>query len=87
MTKLAASEARNTAAPTNSSNFPNRRIGVRNRNSRPRSVPSSNAEFKSVRNTPGAMAFTHTPNFAHSTAKDFVSEATAPLLAQYAATS
>src|SRR5216117_1758383 len=36
VTKLAASEERNTAAPTNSSTFPKRRMGVRNRNSLPR---------------------------------------------------
>ncbi len=62
VTKLAASDARNTAAPPSSSSFPNRRIGVRSRNSRPRSVPSSRAAFRSVRKTPGARALTHTPD-------------------------
>ncbi len=38
--------------------LPKRRIGVRSKSSLPRSVPSSNAWFSSVRNTPGAMAFT-----------------------------
>src|SRR6266700_2310788 len=76
VTKLAASEARNTAAPTSSSRFPNRRIGVRTRNSSPRPVPSSNPAFRSVRKTPGAIALTHTPYLAHSTARVFVRDAT-----------
>ena len=38
--KLAASELRNTAAPANSSTLPKRFMGVRNRNSLPRSVAS-----------------------------------------------
>src|SRR5689334_22861408 len=84
--KLAESEARKTAAPTSSSNRPKRFIGVRRRNSCPLG-PSNNFAFKSVRNTPGAMAFTQTPWRAHSTAKDFVRDATALLLAEYAATS
>src|SRR5882757_1296809 len=87
VTKLAASEAKNTAAPANSSSCPNRCIGVRSRNSFPRSVPSSNPAFNSVRKTPGAIPFTQTPFVAHSIASDFVSEATAALLAEYAATS
>src|SRR5262249_8012744 len=62
-------------------------MGVRNRNSFPRSVPSSNCALRSVRNTPGAMALTQIPLQAHSMAKDLVSEATAALLAEYAATS
>ena len=37
----AASDARKIAAPASSSTLPNRRIGVRKRNSRPRSVSSS----------------------------------------------
>src|SRR5882757_6069190 len=82
VTKLAASDARNTAAPTSSSTCPKRRIGVRVRNSLPREFPSSNAVFSSVRNTPGAIALTHTPWGAHSTASDFVRAATAALLAQ-----
>src|ERR1700681_742996 len=81
VTKLAASEARNTTAPPSSSSFPNLFIGVRSRNSRPRSVPSSRVAFRSVRKTPGAIAFTQTPDLAHSIARDFVSEATAALLA------
>src|SRR6266496_1123964 len=87
VTKLAASEARNTAAPTNSSRLPKRRMGVRTRNSLPRGVPSKSARFRSVGNTPGAIAFTHTLCGAHSTASVFVSETTAALLAAYAATS
>src|ERR1700704_3448799 len=87
VTKLAASDDRNTAAPPSSSSLPNLFIGVRIRNSRPRSVPSSRAAFRSVRKTPGAIALTQTPNVAHSTASDLVSEATAALLAPYAATS
>jgi len=70
------------AAPPSSSTFPNRRIGVRSRNSLPRSVPFSKAAFRSVGKTPGAMAFTQTPDVAHSRASDLVSEATAALLAQ-----
>src|SRR5215217_4609889 len=81
VTKLAASDARNTAAPASSSTSPNRFMGVRRRNSRPRSVPSSRAVFKGVRKTPGAIAFTHTPWGAHSIARDLVREATAALLA------
>src|SRR5258705_2873003 len=42
VTKLAASDARKTAAPATSSTLPNRLIGVRNRNSRPRSDSSNN---------------------------------------------
>jgi len=38
-------------------------------------------------NTPGHTAFTQTPRWAHSIASDFVSETTAALLAEYAATS
>ena len=56
-------------------------ICVRINNSWPRSVLSSNFAFKSVRNTPGAMAFTVTPFFDYSTAKERVSEATPDLLA------
>src|ERR1700748_61093 len=85
--KLASSDARYTTAPPSSSSLPKRFIGVRSRNSRPRSVPSSRAEFNSVRKTPGAIALTQTPKRAHSTASDLVSEATADLLAEYAATS
>jgi hypothetical protein len=40
-----------------------------------------------VRKTPGAIALTQTPLADHSIASDFVSEATAALLAEYAATS
>ena len=79
--KLALSDARKTAAPTSSSVFPNRRIGVRSNSSCPRGVPSSSSAFRSVRNTPGAIAFTQTPECAHSKASDFVSDATAALLA------
>jgi len=82
VTKLALSEARNTAAPTSSSSFPKRFIGVRKRNSCPRAVPSSSAALRSVRKTPGAMAFTQTPWRAHSIARDLVSDATAALLAE-----
>ena len=46
-------------------------MGVRVRNSRPRSVPSSNPAFRSVRKTPGAIAFTQTPDLAHSMAVEF----------------
>src|SRR5260370_8138679 len=86
VTKLAASEARKTAAPASSSILPNLRIGVRIRNSRPRSVPSSRAAFKSVRNTPGTRALTQTPDVAHSIASDLVREATAAFLALYSPT-
>src|SRR5882724_325423 len=86
VTKLAASEARNTHAPVSSSTLPNRCIGVRRRSSCARGVPFSNAEFSSVRNTPGAIALTQTPYRAHSIAKDLVKETTAALLAEYAAT-
>src|SRR5688572_4487115 len=48
LTKRAASEERNTAAPANSSTFPNRFIGVRNKNSRPRSVSSSSFWLSAV---------------------------------------
>src|SRR6266851_2569755 len=82
VTKLAASEARNTAAPTNSSSLPKRFIGVRKRYSLPRSVPSRSAELRSVRNTPGAIALTQTPWLAHSIASDLVKDATAALLAE-----
>src|SRR5712664_2670213 len=71
VTKLAASDARNTAAPANSSSWPNRFIGVRSKNSCPRAVPSSRAAFKSVRNTPGTSALTQTPDVAHSIARVF----------------
>src|SRR5262250_3063978 len=87
VTKLAASDARKTAAPTSSLSFPKRPMGVRVRNSLPRSVPSRRAALSSVRKTPGAMALTQTPLPAHSMASDFVSDATAALLAEYAATS
>ena len=87
MTKLAASEARNTAAPASSSTLPKRPIGVRVSSSRPRIVPSSNPSLSGVRNTPGAIALTTTPERAHSIASDLVNEATAALLAEYAATS
>src|SRR4051812_25576588 len=87
LTKLLASDERNTHAPTSSSTFPNRFMGVRRRNSRPRSVPSSRWRLRSVTNTPGAIALTHTPRAPHSIASDLVSEATAALLAAYAATS
>ena len=43
--------------------------------------------FSGVRKTPGAIALTFTPCFDHSIASDLVSEATAALLAAYAATS
>src|SRR6266568_4427647 len=72
VTKLAASEARNTAAPTNSSRLPNLRIGVRTRNSASRDVPSSKGPFRLVRNTPGTRVLTQTPSLAHSLAKDLV---------------
>src|SRR5436190_7338008 len=85
--KLAASDARKTAAPANSSTLPKRPIGVRIRNSWPRGVSSSSFSFNAVRKTPGAIAFTLTPCFAHSIARDFVSDPTAALLAEYAATS
>jgi len=55
-------------------------------NSCPRGVSSSNL-IQSGTKHPGAIAFTQTPRGAHSTAKDSVSEATAALLAEYAATS
>src|SRR6185369_6684595 len=88
VTKLAASDAKNTAAPTNSSTSPKRPMGVRARNSLERGEPPVTSErLSSVINTPGAIAFTHTPCFAHSIAKDLVKEATAALLAEYAATS
>ena len=51
--------------------------------SSPRPVPSSKAAFRSVRKTPGTKAFTQTLYLAHSTASDFVSDATADLLAEY----
>src|SRR5437870_2726084 len=83
VTKLAASDAKNTAAPTNSSTCPKRRIGVLARNSLERGVPPVRSVwFISVRNTPGAMAFTQTPFCAHSIARDLVKEATAALLAE-----
>src|SRR6266404_1312578 len=80
--KLAASEARNAAAPTNSSSLPKRFIGVRKRYSLPRSVPSRSAELRAVRNTPGAIALTQTPWLTHSMASDLVKDATAALLAE-----
>ena len=84
--KLAASLAKRTQAPTNSSGLPKRFIGVRIRNSRPRSVPLSNAEFSSVGKTPGAMQFTLMLSTAHSTASDLVKLRTAAFDAQYAVT-
>ena len=87
VTKLAASDARNTAAPASSSTRPNRPIGVRISSSWPRGVVSSSFWFSAVRNTPGAIALTITPWRDHSTASDLVSDATADLLAEYAATS
>ena len=62
-------------------------MGVRSRNSFPRAVPSSRVAFNFVRRTPGTSALTQTPCMAHSTARDLVREATADLLAPYAATS
>jgi hypothetical protein len=79
--QLAASEDRKTAAPANSSIFPKRFIGVRNRNSWPRGVPASNCSFREVRNTPSMMALTQIPCAAHSTARDCVKDRTADLLA------
>src|SRR6185503_12958561 len=81
VTKLAPSEARKTAAPCSSSTRPKRRMGVRSRNSWPRGVPSSRAALRSVRKTPGTIAFTQTPWAAHSTASDRVRAATPALLA------
>jgi len=49
VTKLAASEARKTAAPTSSSSSPNRFIGVRISTSFPRPVPTSNFSLSGVR--------------------------------------
>src|SRR5262249_24853290 len=66
LTKLAASEERKIAAPTSSSTRPKRPAGVRSSSSRPRSVPSMSRALSAVRNTPGAIAFTHTPWRAHS---------------------
>src|SRR5215471_15066613 len=81
VTNAAASDARNTAAPASSSTLPNRFIGVRIRNSRPRSVPSSSFRFNGVGKTPGAIAFTVTPRGANSIASCLVNIATAALLA------
>ena len=82
VTKRAASEARKTAAPASSSTLPKRPMGVRARNSFPRSELSSRFMLSSVRKTPGAMALTQTPCLAHSMASDCVSERTADLLAE-----
>jgi len=56
-------------------------------NSLPRSEDSSSTRFKSVLKTPGAIALTFTPPFAHSIASDLVRLATAAFDAEYAATS
>src|SRR5258708_12244780 len=81
VTKDAASEHRYTAAPTSSSVFPNRPMGVRANNSLPRGVLSSRSALSAVWNTPGAIAFTVTPRLDHSTASERVSETTPDLLA------
>src|SRR6187402_1894143 len=87
LVKLAASDARYTHAPANSSVRPKRAWGVRKSSSCPRSVPCNSLELSSVGNTPGAMALTHTPRGPHSTARDWVSATTPALLTPYAATS
>ena len=57
VTKLAASDARNTAAPTSSSGRPKRFIGVRVISSLPRSVPVSSDALSSVGKTPGIARY------------------------------
>src|SRR6185503_20256105 len=82
VTKLAASEARYTAAPASSSARPKRRRGVRASSSLPRGVPSMSWRVRAVGTTPGAMALTFTPRGPHSTARDLVREPTPALLAE-----
>src|SRR5688572_2684370 len=85
--KLAASEARKTAAPATSSGVPKRRIGVRVRISCPRSVPVSTELLICVGITPGAMALTLMPSRAHSMASVCVRDSTPIFETLYATTS
>ena len=83
MTKLAAGETRNTAAPTMSAGMPQRPADVRRR------TQASNRRGRERRihrvgRKPGAMPFTWISKGATSTARARVIIRSAPLLAAYA---
>src|SRR6059058_585652 len=85
LTNDAASEARNTHAPTSSSGDPQRPAGVRRSSHALNSGSDDSASLSGVRMYPGPIALQLSPCRAQSVAMPLVRLATAPLVAVYGA--
>src|SRR3954451_18830648 len=85
LTKDAASDARNTQAPTSSSGAPQRPAGVRRSSHSLKAGSDHSASLSGVRMYPGAIALQLSPCLAQSTAMPLVRFATAPFVAVYGA--
>src|SRR3954447_9453792 len=85
LTNDAASEARNTQAPTSSSGAPQRPAGVRRSSHSLNAGSDDSASLSGVRMYPGPIALQLSPCRAQSVAMPLVRFTTAPLVAVYGA--